>query len=114
MINRIDLGEPCGHELSYLREPVELREKSPHLLARHIPPELTEVAHLEGHDVAVGRGGVRAEQAIYPVIALVGDRRKPSYRRCVGLEDLALVVLRVHAFLEVDQHDHRRQGEVPF
>jgi hypothetical protein len=87
---------------------VELREESLHLLARHILSELTEVVYLEGNHVTIRRSGVRAEQAVHPVIPPVSYRAELTDCRRVGLEDPAFVVLRVDALFEVDQHDHGR------
>ena len=84
-----------------------------HLLALHVAPELLQVSHFEGHDVPVGRRGVRAEQAAHPVVPPVLDRGVVLHRRGVGLEDPALVVLGANAVLEVDQHDHRRHAQTP-
>src|SRR5918998_803830 len=103
-------GEPLGHDLGDVSQVVQLREKPLHSLARHVPAELVQISNIERHDVPVGRGGVRAEEAGSPVIPPVFDRRELPYRRGVRLKHPTLVVLGIHPFLEVDQHDHRRHA----
>src|SRR5829696_590658 len=101
-------GEPFGHDLGDVGQMVQLREEPLHLLASHVAPELVHIFDVEGHDILVGRSRVRAEQAAHPVIPPVVDRREVLHGRRVGVEDPALVVLRVNTILEVDQYYHRR------
>src|SRR5215203_5459818 len=101
-------GEPFGHDLGDVGQMVQLREEPLHLLASHVAPELVHIFDVEGHDVLVGRSRVRAEQAAHPVIPPVVDRWEVLHGRRVGVEDPALVDLRVNAILEVDQYYHRR------
>ena len=72
-----------------------------HLLACHVLPETLQIVDLEGHDVLVRRGDIRAEQAANPMISPVFDRGEGLRCRVLGLQDPALVLLRAHALLEV-------------
>src|SRR5918998_1179510 len=106
------LGEPFCHYLGDLGHLVELREEPLHLLTLDISPELLGIRDLEGHDVAVGGRGARAEQPARPVIPPVFDRGEVPHRRGVGLENPAFVGIGADAILEVDQHDDRHHPDL--